>query len=361
MKPAARRADRSRRRNPPSCLHGRSGQCHSIPWTALWGIERRIRQSSDDCTVAEAKLFRRVGDSSHPQVKITPTLLLSPVGSQPRFPSLPAQAFIKTPRVVLLVHRSMATGLWWYEALMRDVVTGFYVDVLERIIASGTIAISDSVLVVCGGPLDEAVIKKTGFADFTITNLDSGMANHRQDAENLTYENGSFDIVIVHAGLHHCHSPHRAMLEMYRVARKCVVAFESRDSLMMRAAVRLGLTDDYELDSISSDRKRGGVADTGIPNFVFRWTERDVRKAIASYDPSFVPQIQFFYDLRIPIQRFTQTGNNAMRVVGLLIEPLSKLFAAVAPKQCNEFAFAISKAGIPQPWISDNPHDVVSS
>jgi hypothetical protein len=87
---------------------------------------------------------------------------------------------------------------------MRDVVTGFYVDVLNQLIATGKASISDSVLVVCGGPLDEKVMRQVGFSDFTITNLDGGMANHRQDAENLTYDDGSFDLVIVHAGLHHC-------------------------------------------------------------------------------------------------------------------------------------------------------------
>lgn len=243
---------------------------------------------------------------------------------------------------------------------MRDVVTGFYVDVLQQLLGAGTISMSDSVLVICGGPLDETVARKVGFADFTITNLDQGMANQRQDAENLTYGDGSFDVVIVHAGLHHCHSPHRALLEMYRVARKCAIAFESRDSLTMRTAVRLGLTEDYEITAISSDGKTGGVADTGIPNFVYRWTERDVKNTIASYDPAFVPKIRFFYDLRIPIQRFTRTGNRAMRIVGLLIEPLSRIFAAVAPKQCNEFAFAVSKTGILQPWITDRPREIVA-
>lgn len=233
---------------------------------------------------------------------------------------------------------------------MRDVVTGFYVDVLNRLISSGTASISDSVLVICGGPLDEKVMSEVGFADCTITNLDSGMANHRQDAENLTYNDGSFDIVIVHAGLHHCHSPHRALLEMYRVARKCAVAFEARDSLMMRAAARLGLTMDYEVNSISVDG-RGGVADTGIPNFIYRWTERDVTKTVASYDPSRAPQINFFYDLRIPIQRFTLDGSRLLRVIGLIVEPLSKIFARIAPKQCNEFAFAVSKRGAIRPWI----------
>ena len=104
----------------------------------------------------------------------------------------------------------------------------------------------------------------------------------------------SFDAVIVDAGLHHCHSPHRALLEMYRVARKCAVAFEARDSLLMRAAIRAGLTEEFERSAISADRMRGGVADTGIPNFVYRWTEREVKKTIASYEPARIPQISFF-------------------------------------------------------------------
>src|SRR5882762_6017574 len=128
---------------------------------------------------------------------------------------------------------------------MRNVVTGFYVDVLRKLIDDGVVTRSDSVLVVCGGPLDDLVFSGHGFTELTITNLDASMTNNRQDAENLTFEDGSFDFVVVHAGLHHCYSPHRALLEMYRVARKCIIAFESRDSLLMTAAVRLGLTMNY--------------------------------------------------------------------------------------------------------------------
>ena len=89
---------------------------------------------------------------------------------------------------------------------------------------------------VCAGPLDELVMRKVGFSDFTIANLTGDYADQRQDAEDLTYDENSFDTVIVHAGLHHCRSPHRAFLEMYRVPRKCAVAFESRESLRLRDA-----------------------------------------------------------------------------------------------------------------------------
>lgn len=233
---------------------------------------------------------------------------------------------------------------------MRDVVTGFYCDVLSRLIAGGGISTSDKVLVVCGGPLDEAVMREVGFRDFTATNVDGGAADQHQDAENLTYPDGSFDVVIVHAGLHHCHSLHRALLEMYRVARKCAVAFEARDSLMMRRAVRFGLTMDYEVNAIQPDGT-GGVANSSVPNFIYRWTERDVRSTIASYDPERVPEIQFFHDLRLPIQRLAGSKQTVLRLLALAIEPLSKIFAAIAPKQCNEFAFAIFKSNKMQPWI----------
>ena len=120
----------------------------------------------------------------------------------------------------------------------------------------------------------------------------------------------------------------------------------------MRTAVRLGLTLDYELTSISEDGKRGGVADTGVPNFIYRWTEREVSKTVASYDPARVPQISFFYDMRIPVQRFTRSGKLALRLFGLALEPLSRLFAAIMPSQCNEFAFCVSKYGPQQAWIA---------
>lgn len=234
---------------------------------------------------------------------------------------------------------------------MRDVVTGFYSDVLGKLIARGRISTSDKVLVVCGGPLDESVMREVGFRDYVVTNVDEGASNQHQDAENLTYADDAFDVVIVHAGLHHCHSPHRALLEMYRVARKCALAFEARDSLMMRAAVKLGLTMDYEVNAIQPDGT-GGVANSAVPNFIYRWTERDVRKTIASYDPANIAEIEFFHDLRLPIQRFARSQQTVLRLLALTIEPLSKVFATIAPRQCNEFAFAVFKTGKQQPWIS---------
>jgi hypothetical protein len=73
--------------------------------------------------------------------------------------------------------------------------------------------------------------------------------------------------------------------------------------------------------------------------------DRAGREAIASYDPVRIPNIKYYYDLRIPIQRFTRTNNRQLRSVVMVIEILSRFIAIIAPKQCNEFAFAVSKNG----------------
>ncbi len=162
----------------------------------------------------------------------------------------------------------------------------FYDETLRQLIEAGTISTSDKVLVVCGGSYDADVLKGLGFKSVTLSNLDGSYAGHdadyvweRQDTENLSYGSGEFDVVMVHAGLHHCASPHRALLEMYRVARKAAVVFEARDSLMMRTAVALGFTGDFELEAVSGEGyESGGLNNGPIPNLNFRWTEREVRQ-----------------------------------------------------------------------------------
>lgn len=66
-----------------------------------------------------------------------------------------------------------------------------------------------------------------------ISNLDDRMVDDGryapmewsyQDAEHLTYGDETLDVCVVHDGLHHCRSPHQALLEMLRVARRGVLA-----------------------------------------------------------------------------------------------------------------------------------------
>ena len=107
---------------------------------------------------------------------------------------------------------------------------GFYRRTLESLLADGVLARDDRILVVAGGEADREAF--AGFPSVTITNVSPEEGEEFQDAEALTYEDGSFDFAVVSAGLHHCRSPHRAVLELYRVARKGLLAVEARDSLL---------------------------------------------------------------------------------------------------------------------------------
>jgi len=222
----------------------------------------------------------------------------------------------------------------------------FYRRVISSMLASKRVATGDSVLVVCGAEWDRANFLALGFDEVTISNVvdlsEEDTAPYRRaraDAESLPFPDGSFDVVAVHGGLHHCYSPHRAMLEMHRVARKAVVVVESRDSLAMRLAVRAGLTDDYEIETTN----RGGAGGGTIPNFVYRWTEAEVRKAVASFEPRHRPEVDFFYGLLLPDQRLAEARRDAARIAVRMLKPLAMVIQALFPRQGNRFGWIVWK------------------
>jgi ubiquinone/menaquinone biosynthesis C-methylase UbiE len=234
----------------------------------------------------------------------------------------------------------------------------FYAEILSK---TG-IPRDQSVLVVCGGEFDRNTLLEEGFASVTISNLDERMRGDEfapyawsfQDAEGLTYPDGSFDYCVVHAGLHHCASPHRALLEMYRVARRGVLAFEARDSLLMRAAVRANKVPLYEACAVRSHGfLYGGVRNTSVPNYIYRWTESEVEKTIASYAPHAPHRIHYYYGLRIPEERLPFAGRPRLRWLPRGAKHLVELSTRVFQKQGNLFAFYIEKPAdtVLFPWL----------
>jgi SAM-dependent methyltransferase len=152
-----------------------------------------------------------------------------------------------------------------------------------------------------------------GFANVVITNLDERMDVYNEyeayewrheTPRALTAADDTVDWGLVHHGLHHCASPHRALGELLRVGRKGAIAFEARDSLVVRAGVRLGVVEEYEVTAVAANEGRwGGVRNGPVPNHVYRWTEREVRKTVRSLLPSHQHDIRFAYGLRVPADR----------------------------------------------------------
>src|SRR5208283_2567571 len=221
-----------------------------------------------------------------------------------------------------------------------------------------------SILVCAGGHLDKEVFQREGFTNVTISNLDVRMQGEEYapykwlfaDAQALPCDDESYDYVVIHAALHHCSLPHKALTEMYRAARKAILAFEARDSLIMRLIVRLRLTQVFEHTAVYyNDCKFGGVNNTEIPNYVYRWTEREVEKTINAFAPYGQNTFRFRYGTAYPTT--PEAEKNASLKVALvrMARPWFWLFARLFPRQQNLFAFYVEKPSLPRdlyPWLA---------
>jgi SAM-dependent methyltransferase len=178
-----------------------------------------------------------------------------------------------------------------------------------------------SVLAVCAGEPEREVLPQA-----MLTDIRTGT-----DAHELPFPDGSFDWAFVSDGLHHCSQPHRALTEMWRVARVGVIAVEASDNPATRLAVRFGLTQNYELESVAgNDGRFGGVDDTAVPNYIYRWTEREFEKTLRSFDPTGPIRFRYFYALSVP-ERFGPLRKLA-RPAGVLLRRNVNTFAMVAWK-----------------------------
>lgn len=236
---------------------------------------------------------------------------------------------------------------------MRDI---FYHNVVRD-----TIKDKNASILVCGGTLlDKSVIEKLGFHDVTISGLDTRMKLDDfapfkwkyENAESLSFNDGSFDYVIIHEAIHHASSPHRVLTEMYRVARKGMLAFESRDSVLMRLLEKFGFTQTYENSTVYYND--GGVNHTDIPNFIYRWSEREIEKTIQSYAPYCKHKYVYRYGSGFPSTPELRDKGQIKKNFLNFMRPFYSVFIKLFPKQQNLFAFYIEKPAILNslfPWL----------
>ena len=211
-------------------------------------------------------------------------------------------------------------------------------------------------LAVCAGSDDWELLAGLGLTDVVVSNLDESFSPlvpeavwSYQDAQSLTFEDRSFDWVFVSEGLHHCRSPHRALLEMYRVCRVGLVAIEAGDSALMRLAVRVGMADRFELAAVVDQGFRaGGVDNTSVPNHVYRWTEAEVIKTLRSYDPTGEVRVEFRHGLRLPTDEAT---GRRRRLAGQLARPALIAVTTLLKRQCNLLAVIARRPTDLYPWL----------
>lgn len=205
---------------------------------------------------------------------------------------------------------------------------------------------TSNILVIGGSSKEYDLLQKLNYKNFTISNFypDPKKFNFpiiHVDATKINFENNSFDYVITHACLHHMRKPHLAVLEMYRVSKIGTLIIEGNDSLLMRISGKLGMSEDFEVASVDKANNLGGVEESGIPNYVYRWKEREIFKTLSSYDPEIDHKIMYTYnnDLENPgIQRGMEK-----KILIKLIKFMLKIFFIFFPKQQNLLSIYIDK------------------
>ncbi len=248
----------------------------------------------------------------------------------------------------------------------RNEAPDFYESVLRELLDDGRISTESSILVVCGDDHDWQTLRNLGFANVTISNLDDRLQQSSEnpfepyawsydDAENLSHPDGSFDFVLVHSGLHHLHSPQKGLAEMYRVASRGILGFEPNQNLFTRLGVKLGFGQQYETAAVFfNDCRFGGVANSQIPNYVYRFTKAEVIKTIQAYSPIAAHRYRFWHATRIP-SRLYQTKSASRRMLVATSERLLRFLGGNFPMLANNMAFFVPKPTIPEdlfPWLN---------
>jgi SAM-dependent methyltransferase len=156
-----------------------------------------------------------------------------------------------------------------------------------------------SILIFGGGQMEKEVFKDS---KYNITFLNIGEADLKSvkheiiiaSMHNNKIENETYDYVLANATIHHASKPHNSVLEMYRIAKKGILIIEGNDSLLMKISTKFGLSEIYEYSAIQNFQ--GGVDNSSIPNYIYRWTEREIHKLLNSYKPEVIHKIIFDYE-----------------------------------------------------------------
>jgi ubiquinone/menaquinone biosynthesis C-methylase UbiE len=210
----------------------------------------------------------------------------------------------------------------------------------------------DKSILVLGASSDEAsLFHKLQFKKITLSNIDLAQLKGTKkynfnkikiDFRNLfKIKNNSYDFVVVHASIHHTSRPHNIILEMYRIAKYGVLIIESNDSFIMRLSVKLNFSEDYELSALNENTFVGGVDGSNIPNYVYRWTEREIKKLFYSYQPD--KKINIFFNYQNNIFNKNLSNNLIKKIIISFSYIFLKIIFFLFPKQQNLMSIYVDK------------------
>ena len=240
-------------------------------------------------------------------------------------------------------------------------------------------------LVLGGSDEDIGSLRTLGFQNLTLSNLasaldtsaigpiDNGLKTVAIDAEDLAVPDNAYDVVLAHEVLHHCRSPHRALCEMLRVSRKYVIFMEPNDSLAMRLLVRMHLSFPYELAAVvDHDCKSGGLRDTAVPNYVYRWNKNELSKTVSSFLAEYMFSVSAhpYWDFNIDEKELALRKQTKLSVITNAVGAkkfitslkFGQRFLNRVPflrDQGNKFLCLVEKRGELKPWLAFEENKII--
>jgi ubiquinone/menaquinone biosynthesis C-methylase UbiE len=210
----------------------------------------------------------------------------------------------------------------------------------------------DKSILVLGASSDEAsLFHELQFKRVTLSNIDlaqlKGAEKYKSKKIKLDFrslfkiKNNSYDYVVVHASIHHTSRPHNILLEMYRIAKHGILIVESNDSFVMRLSVKLNFSEDFEKSALNENTYVGGVDGSNIPNYVYRWTEREIKKLFYSYQPD--KKINIIFNYQNNIFNENLSNNSIKKIIITFSYLFLKMIFFLFPKQQNLMSIYIDK------------------
>ena len=217
----------------------------------------------------------------------------------------------------------------------------FYENNLKKFISK-----KSSILIIGGSQREYELFKSLHYENFTMSNFEPDVSLYNfkiinVDATNIEFEDNSFDFVVTHACIHHMRKPHLAILEMYRVSKIGTLIIEGNDSCLMRISSKLNMSEDFEVSSVDIENNLGGVEESGIPNYVYRWNEREIFKTLSSYKPETDHKIFFTYNNDLENHEIQKNKQHLLIIK--IIKSFLKLFFIFFKKQQNLLSIYVDK------------------
>lgn len=291
---------------------------------------------------------------------------------------------VETRMETMKVETGMETMNWTASGVAMRPRTQFLRALVSAIEAS-RMSLDQHVLIVGGSAEDEQTLRQAGFKHIVNSNLPTDMdrltageyAPETQhlalDAEQIELPDDSFDLVFASEVLHHCRSPHHALCEMLRVSRRYVLFMEPNDSLAMAALVRMRFSFPYELPAVvAHDYRSGGLRDSHIPNFIYRWNWHEAFKTVSACIPERIFSVHAYpyWDFGLTkkdldLRKETRLGS-ITSVIGAgnfisLLQVAQFFLNWIRPlrSQGNKFLCCIEKSPDLKPWMARDGEEIV--